>query len=104
MSTLHVEYVSTKAAFRKRIQLYVVKEATKAMDEVNTVDSHVERVAFAERVFVSDYDLNQYVLAVLSNATLLAALNRDAEDNGVTDGDLEFTVNSFYNAFAGVST
>jgi hypothetical protein len=87
-----------------RVSFFVIKAAGAVMSEVNTTPSHAERVAFALRVFESDYDLSSYTSAVLSNPTILAGLDPSEEDLGVSDSDLEFSVNSFYNAFAGVAT
>ena len=84
--------------------MFVVKAADVAMDELASTPGHTERVVFANKVFISDYDLTQYTSAVLTNGTLLANLNTSDGDNGITDSDLEFTVNSFYNSFAGIAT
>ena len=90
--------------FRDRVNFFVIKAAAAVMAEVNTTQSHAERVIFGVKVFSSDYNINQYVAAVLTNSTVLAGLSDTADNNGVSDNDLEFTVNSFYNAFSGAST
>lgn len=90
--------------FQRRVNYYVVKAAVAVMAEDPLTANHAERVAFANKVFVSDYNLDQYTSAVTSNPTILAGLSISDPDNGVVDGDLEFVVNSAFNAFAGVAT
>lgn len=96
--------VADMQRFKDRVNFYVIKAAVAVMAEDNLTANHSERVVFANKVFTSDYDLEQYVAAVLTNATVLSNLDVIADNNGITDGDLEFTVNSMYNAFAGVDT
>lgn len=90
--------------FQRRVNQFVQKAAINVMSELATTPNHAERVAFANRVFVSDYDLEQYTGAVLTNPTILSGLVVMPAGNGVSDSDLEFTVNSMYNAFAGIAT
>jgi len=101
-STIASEVAKNKT-FQDRVNYYVLKATIAIMAEANTTGNHVERVAFASKVFISDYNLNQYVDSVLTNSTVLDALDTQAGDNGVSDIDLESTVNSIYNAFSGVS-
>lgn len=103
-TTVEATSVLNSDTFRARVNIFVVKQADIAMDEVATTPGHTERAAFANKVFVSDYDLTQYTSAVLTNSTILTNLNTTDGDNGIIDSDLEFTVNSFYNSFAGIAT
>lgn len=96
--------VQVSSNFRERISYFVIKAAIAVMNESNGTANHTERVAFANKVFVGDYDLQSYAYGVLTNSTVLGNLDLSENDYGIIDGDLEFTVNSIYNAFAGVST
>lgn len=87
-----------------RVSFFVIKAAIAIMAEDNLTANHSDRVDFANKVFVGDYDLNSYTFGVLTNSTILSNLDTGEPDLGITDGDLEFTVNSLYNAFAGVAT
>lgn len=103
-TSIDAVHVATMKHFRNRIDYFVVKAALSIMSESAGTASHSERVTFANKVFNSDYNLDQYVDAVLTNATVLTNLSATESDNGINDADMEFTVNSFYNAFAGVAT
>lgn len=97
--------VSKMRRFCDRVNFFVVKCAAAVMLEDVGTAGYPERVIFSGKVMVNDYNLPQYVNAVLTNGTVLSNLTDDVDaDNGISDGDLEFTVNSFYNAFAGVAT
>lgn len=87
-----------------RVNFFVLKAAVAVMSEDNTTASHAERVTFANKVFILDYNLPQYVSAVLTNSTNLTNLDLTQDNHGISDSDMEFTVNSMYNAFAGVAT
>ncbi|TNG03796.1 MAG: hypothetical protein EP297_00135 [Gammaproteobacteria bacterium] len=87
-----------------RVGFYVIKASIAIMNEVNTTPNHTERVAFANKVFISDYDLMNYTNAVLSNPTNMTNFDATESDYGISDPDMEFTVNAAYNAFAGVAT
>jgi hypothetical protein len=90
--------------FIDRVNFYVVKAAVAAMAEDPTTAGHTKRVEFAVKVFSEQYKVRQYAAAVLSNLTVLSRLSDTASHNGVSDTDMQDTVNLFYNAFAGVST
>ena len=66
--------------------------------------NHAERVVYAINVLEGTASVGEAAKAVVTNATLTAAGDSDAADMGITDNDLEFTVNSMFNAFAGVAT
>lgn len=105
MSTsLNAVAVSSNREFQNRVAHYVQKAAVAVMSELATEPNHAERVAYANKVLQGEVGVTEYTVAVCTNATIFAALNPQAEDRGVTDSDLEFTVNSMFNAFAGVAT
>jgi len=99
-----LEAVQAAGNLSDRVSFFVVKAAIAVMYEDNTTANHPERVAFAESVLISGYDIMQYTYSVLSNPTVLAGLDLSEDDLSVGDGDIEFIVNSVFNAFAGVST
>ena len=90
--------------FIDRVNFYVVKAAVAAMAEDPTTAGHTKRVEFAVKVFAEQYKVRQYAAAVLSNLAVLSKLSDTAGHNGVSDIELQDTVNLFYNAFAGVAT
>lgn len=99
-----LEAVQVVGNLSPRVALFVTKASVAVMNEDNTTTNHTERAAFSIKVFVSDYDLIQYTYAVLSNSTILSGLDITEADLNVNDSDIEFVVNSVFDAFAGVST
>ncbi len=83
--------------FQDRVRFFAVKAAVAVMSEAAVTASHAERVAYAKKILAGELDLLDLSIAVVTNAAVLAA-GFDAPD-----GDLEFTVNSLFNAFAGVA-
>ena len=99
-----LQAVQVAGNLSSRVAFFVTKAGVAVMNESNATANHADRVAFAEKVFVGDYDLTQYTYSVLSNPTILAALDVSENDLGLADSDIEFVVNSVFDAFAGVST
>lgn len=95
-----IQYIGNLA---DRVGFYVIKAAVAVMNEPNTVDDHATRVTFANKVLIGDYDLMSYTNAVLSNSTNMTNFDASEADYGISDSDMEFTVNAAYDAFAGVS-
>lgn len=96
--------IAQQQRFKDRVNFYVIKAASAVMIEDVGTASHAARVEFAVKVFSAAYNVNQYVFAVLTSVAALSKLSDVAGHNGVSDAELEPIVNSFYNAFAGVST
>jgi hypothetical protein len=90
--------------FQGRVKSFMSSAAVAVMAETNTTNSHVERVAYANKVLDGSASVIEYAYAVMSNPTLKAAVDAGAENDGITDGDMEFAVSSVFNAMAGVTT
>ena len=98
-------WVSEQPSTIRRVKFFVTKAATAVMAEDAQTASHAERVVFAKTVLDGTYSASNYSLACLANSTIQAAGDAGASPLfGIVDGDLEFTVNSLFNAMAGVST
>jgi hypothetical protein len=88
--------LAATAEFRNKVTLLVVKAAHAIMTEGSAVANHTERVNLAKRALVSPESVGvQFAYGVVTNAAITAES---------TDGDIEFTVNSMWNAYAGVET
>jgi hypothetical protein len=97
--------VSRAPAFQDRVRYAAIKAATAIMAESAGTASHAQRVTYAKSVLAGLIDIFSLTVGVVTNPTIFAELNPTATPNyGVPDADIEFTVNSLYNAFAGVST
>ena len=92
--------------WRDRVYYYRLRSAIAIMSEDPGTTSHAERVTYAKLVISGVQPIDDYALGVATNSTIQAALDPDAGSPtwGVPDNDVEFTVNSLINAFAGIST
>lgn len=89
--------VADNPAFIKRVEYFLVKAAIAVMNESEATVNHADRLIYASRALNSAVDFRPYALGVLANPTVAAL----ADPATVTDNDLEFVVNSLFNAFAG---
>ena len=97
--------IAQQSAFKRRVEYCMKKAAVAVMAEAAGTASHAERVVFAITVLDGSASVSEAASAVVTNATLTT--NGDITAGplyGVSDNDLEFTVNSMFNAFAGVAT
>jgi hypothetical protein len=97
--------VSRTVGWQDRVRYAAIKAAVAVMAESAGTASHTQRVTYAKSVLAGLIDIFSMSIGVATNPTIFAELNPTATPNyGVPDADIEFTVNSLYNAFAGVST
>lgn len=88
-------HVSQETQFVERVKYFMQKAAIAIMAESLSTSGHNERAAYAARVLDGTASSMDFTVAVLTNSTVAAA------GSAATDSDLEFTVNSMFNAFAG---
>lgn len=96
--------IAMSSQFKQRVEYCLKKAAVAIMAEDAGTANHAERVVYANKVLDGTASVVEAAKAVVTNATLTASGDSDAANMGISDGDLEFTVNSMFNAFAGVST
>lgn len=96
--------IADSTLFQSRVKYCMNKAAVAVMAEEAATANHSERVVYAKKVLDGTASVSAYATAVVTNATITSEGDSDAADMGVSDGDLEFTVNSMFNAFAGVAT
>ena len=97
--------IATQVAFLRRVEYCLKKSAVAVMAEDAQTANHAERVVYAKEVLDGTASVPEASSAVVTNSTLTT--NGDLSAGplfGISDSDLEFTVNSMYNALAGVST
>ena len=87
--------------FVARVRHFNIKAAIAVVGELGTTPGHTERLAWANKVLGSQFDDLQMARGVMTNATILTATSATGATDGVTDADLEFTVNSLVNDYAG---
>ncbi len=88
-------HVSQETQFVERVKYFMQKAAIAIMAETLSTTGHTERVAYAKKVLDETASAKEFTIAVLTNSTVAVA------GSAATDSDLEFTVNSMFNAFAG---
>jgi hypothetical protein len=96
--------IADHQAFQARVCYCITKAAVAVMAEDAQTPNHAERVAYAKAVLSGAASVAEYSRAVVTNSTLTANGVDDPALFGISDGDLEFTVNSMFNAMAGVAT
>ena len=83
-------------AFMQRVQGAIVKSAIAVSSEDPTTDAHTTRVQWAAQVLRDPaHYAARMAFGVVANPAITAVS---------TDADIEFTVNSVWNAYAGVVT
>lgn len=81
-------------SFIAKVQMAIIKSAIAIRAEDPETADHAKRDILAKRVLEQpDNWAHNFALGVVSNA----AITTEA-----TDGDIEFTVNSIWNAYAGI--
>lgn len=90
--------------FQKRINYAMVTSAVQICSEDTTTPSHTYRVAFARKVLDADYSIPHVTMAVLVNSSIAAegSIGGQSPAYSIPDSDLQFTVNSLWNALSGV--
>lgn len=97
--------IALQTAFLRRVEYCAKKAAVAVMAEDAGTTNHAERVVYAKSILEGDASLQEYAKAVVTNSTLTTNGDLDSPPLfGISDNDLEFTVNSMFNAMAGVAT
>lgn len=96
--------IAGSSQFQNRVEYCLKKAAVAVMAEDAGTTNHTDRVTYAVKVLDGSASVGEAAKAVVTNATLTASGDSSATNMGISDSDLEFTVNSMFNAFAGVST
>lgn len=98
--------IAKDSNFRGRSLYALQVAAVNVMAEDPETSGHEARVAFARSVLSGSVDSYQIALGVLTNPSIAgeADVSLIATTAGVPDGDMQFAVNSLFNAFSGVAT
>ena len=85
--------------FQRRVKYFMQKAAVAIVGESESTDGHTERVAYATTILTGSASIFEVAIAVTTNSTIATAIGTNGGDP--SDNDLEFTVNSLINDFAG---
>ena len=86
--------------FQNRIKYALAQAAVSVYNELSSTTGHAARVAYASNVIAGNYNLGPATLAVLTNSTISAEATLGSADFGIPDTDIQFAVNSLWNALA----
>jgi hypothetical protein len=87
--------------FQNRVAIAMNSAAVSIYNESNTVTGHTARAAFANKVLTGNYNLLASCLGVLVNSTIQGEASGTTVGNNIPDTDIQFQVNSIWNALAG---
>lgn len=88
--------IAGDSTWRFRCRYLLMKAAIAVMSEDPGTTNHANRVFFAKKVISGGVAVEEVAIAVLTNSTIAAA----TYPADAPDGDLEFTINSMFDAFA----
>lgn len=87
-----------EADFQHKVKIYMQKGAIAVMAEPDITVNHADRVIYASKVLNGTASILEFALGVVTNSTIGNYIETDA---AIPETDLEFTVNSLIDAFAG---
>lgn len=99
--------IANEQSFQHRVQFFLTKAAVAVMAEANTTPGHAARLTYAGKVLDGIAAILPVAVAAVTNSTIQSEANIGTPADGgyaISDGDLEFTVNSLFSALAGVGT
>jgi len=100
-----MQLIAVDAGFQRRVEYCLKKAAIAVMAEDAGTANHAERIVYAKQVLDGIASVTEVAKAIVTNATVTAGANPTVlPEFSIVDSDLEFTVNSMFNAFAGVAT
>ena len=94
--------VATAYGFQQRVNYALTVAAINIMAEAANTANHVQRVALAKQILAGGFPGSAYY-GVLTNGTIAAEENSASAGQNIPDADIQFAVNSIFNALAGVA-
>lgn len=94
--------IAINQGFQNRVQYAMSVAAIAVYNEGTGVTGHAARAAYAVKVLSANFNLQAATWGVLTNATIAAEANpATTPDFAIADTDIQFQVNSMWNALAG---
>lgn len=94
--------IAFDSTFQGRVRYALSVAAAAVYSESQNTAGHSTRAQFANKVSKGEYDLGSISFLVLSNATIASeAVKATTPDFAIPDDDIQFSVNSLWNLFAG---
>jgi predicted transcriptional regulator len=104
MSSTECMELANYGPYQDRVNYFLKKAAIAIMAESDQTANHADRVAYSAKVLGENARIFPFAVGTTTNPTLAATVgtNDAATANAaITDGDLEYTVNSLFDAYAG---
>lgn len=94
--------IAGNTRFQDRIKYALTQAAISVYNEASSTTGHVARVGYATGVIGGSYNLAAASLAVLTNSTIAAEATLSTGPPGfsIPDGDIQFAVNSVWDALS----
>jgi hypothetical protein len=97
-------YIAQDGHFQHRVNLAAVNAALAVMAELATVPSHALRITFAKSILSGSTNMLFLSYGILENSTISAEATITVNpDFSIPDADIQFAMNSIFNAYAGVA-
>lgn len=101
--------VAQDTVFQGRCRIALQNAAVNIIAEDPQTQNHAQRAAFAIQVLTQPQQISSYniALSVLTNSTIageVTVASLPGATSTVADNDLQFAINSLFNALAGIST
>jgi hypothetical protein len=94
--------IATATQFQSRVKYAMNVAAAAVYSEASTVTGHAARALYATKVTSGNYSVEDVSYAVLGNSTIASeAVYATQPDFAIPDTDIQFSVNSLWNLFAG---
>lgn len=88
--------------FQNRVKIAMQSAAIDVMAESTATTAHITRKTYAGKILDGTASVYQFTVGVLVNGTISGEVTAGSSDSAVPDSDVQFVVNSEFNAFAGV--
>jgi hypothetical protein len=96
--------IALSVDFSRRINMAAFNCALAVMAESANTPSHAQRVIFAATILAGNSPNLLLAYGILNNTTIAAEADVSSPPGfAIPDGDLQFAMNSIFNAYAGVS-
>ena len=93
--------IAGNGRFQDRVKYALTSAAISVYNEASSSTGHTARVAYASSVIGGNYNLHPAAIAILTNTTIAAeATLSSIPDFGIPDSDMQFAVNSLWDALA----
>lgn len=96
MTQIELTRIARNADYLQRVRYLMIKAA---VSKLNAQDPPAGDVLLGQRVLRGSESVEQWAMATVTNPSIAAGAH-EPDGSTIVDGDLEFTINSLWDAFA----